>query len=86
MLDHWLNCPPNGYLGSGYGSDLKALLQTAANSGLANDVIEKARDDIPILRLAPPGSLKVFTYDADIDRKVVAFEFAGRVVTVADTK
>lgn len=43
MVEHWLGCPPNGYLGMRYGSDVKSLLQTPMATGLADSLIAKAR-------------------------------------------
>ena len=71
MVSHWLGCPPNGYLGQSYGSDVKAILQSPMASGLADGLIAKCRQDIPLLGLAQPGTLNVYSYDVDIDKKAI---------------
>jgi hypothetical protein len=82
MVGHWLGTPPNGYLGQGYGSDVKQILQTPMAAGLADDLIEKCRADIPLASRLGPGGINVYAYDADIDKKVVVFEVAGQLVPV----
>lgn len=83
MVQHWLRCPPNGYLGSGYGSDVKSLLQTPMATGLADDLIAKCRQDVPLLRAAPDGTVNVYAFDESLDRKVIRFEVGGEMVDVS---
>lgn len=84
MVTHWLGCPPGGYLGQSYGSDIKALLQTPMASGLADGLIAKCREDVPLLSLAQPGALNVYSYDVDIDKKAIVFEVAGNEIFVGN--
>lgn len=80
MVRHHLGCPIDGYLGSGYGSDLKSLLQTPMASGLADGVIAKAKQDVPLLETAAPGSVNVYMQDLGMDKKGLFFEVAGELV------
>lgn len=82
MVEHWLGCPPGGYLGSDYGSPVKDLLQSPMAAGLADGLIDKARQDVPLLSQAPPGAVNVYAYDEDIDRKVIVFDVAGELINV----
>lgn len=82
MVGHWLGTPVNGYLGSGYGSEVKSLLQTPMGAGLADDLIGKAREDIPLLTRAAPGSVNVYAYDKNDETKVIVFEVGGQLVEV----
>lgn len=84
-VTHWLGCPPNGYLGSDYGSDVKSLLMMPMASPAADDLISKMRLDIPLLSLAPPGAVSVSSMDADIDKKVILIEVLGQVISVENT-
>ncbi len=59
MVTHWLSCPPNGYLGSGYGSGVQDLLQTALHGGGADELIAKMREDIPVLGMLPPEAVSI---------------------------
>lgn len=78
MVDDWLGCPPNGYLGQSYGSDVAAVLQTPMASSAADDLIEKCRQDIPLAREA--GPINVYVADLDLDRKAIVFSVAGTAV------
>jgi hypothetical protein len=79
MLGHWLGTPPGGYLGQSYGVDVKALLQTPMASGIADGILAKARVDVP---LTGSSSLNLYSYDADVDKKVLVFEVAGELISV----
>lgn len=52
MVRHHLACPPFGYLGSTYGSDVRRLLQQPFTGGLADSFLAKMREDLPILDMA----------------------------------
>lgn len=82
MVTHWLGCPPGGYLGSDYGSDVKEILQTPMASGIADSLIQKCRADIPLIAQAPPGFVNVGYYDADFDRRVIVFEVGGELIDI----
>lgn len=82
MVGHWLGCPPGGYLGSDYGADIKALLQTPMAAGLADGLIDKCRQDVPLLSQAAPGTVNVYAYDEGIDRMGLVFDVAGELINV----
>lgn len=82
MVTHWLGCRPNGYLGSTYGADLKSMLHTPMSGPAADDLITKCRLDIPLLSVAPSGTINVASADADFDRKVIVFEVMGQSIQV----
>ena len=86
MVRHHLGCPVDGYLGSGYGSDLKALLQTPMATGLADGVIAKAKQDVPLLESAPSGSVNVYAADLDMDKEGIFFEVGGDFVSVGGSR
>lgn len=80
MIGHWLRCPPNGYLGSRYGSDVKSILQSPMAAGLADGVIAKAREDVPMLQAADPSAVNIYSYDRSMDQKVIVFEIGDQFV------
>lgn len=77
---HWLHTPPNGYLGSRYGSPIADMLQSPMASGLADSIIDKAREDVPMLQALRPGAVNIYTYDQDIDTKVFVFEVGDQMI------
>lgn len=82
MVTHWLRTPVNGYLGSDYGSDIKAMLQTPHAAGLADAFIDKMRADIPVLSMLPPGSINLYYRDQAPDKRELIVDVAGRTVTI----
>jgi hypothetical protein len=86
MVEHWLGCPPGGYLGSDYGADVKSLLQTPLASSLADDLVRKCNVDVPLSAGLAGGGLTVYAYDIDFDKKGLVFEIAGRQIGVESTQ
>lgn len=82
MARHWLNTPANGYLGSSYGQDIKALLQNPQAAGEADGVLQKLRTDVPILSVLPDGSVNLYGVQRAPDRLDLVIEVAGQAVEV----
>ena len=85
MVGHWVGCPPGGYLGSDYGADVKALIHSPMASGLADGLLDKCRQDVPLLSQAGQGALNIYAYDGEMDRKILAFDVLGEIITVGST-
>lgn len=77
MIEHWLSTPVNGYLGSGYGQDIKALLQLPHSSTAADQFIRKLVVDIPLLASMPPDQIAIYAAPSGIDRLDIVLEVAG---------
>lgn len=82
MVSHWLGCPPNGYLGSGFGSSVQDLLMTPLSSGLADSVLDKLRQDIPIISQLPPGAVNLYYQENGPDKLKLFIEVLGSLVVV----
>ncbi len=82
MAEHWLRTPANGYLGSDYGSDVKALLHTPLAAGLADGVLAKLRQDVPLIQAAPAGSVNLYAERDGIDRLAISLEIGGDLLDV----
>lgn len=80
MVTHWLGCPPNGYLGSDYGSDVASLLQAPFSAGGADALIRKLRADIAVMSQLPQSTLNVYAEQQGADKLVLAIEVAGAYV------
>lgn len=82
MVSHWLETPVNGYLGSGYGSIVKDMLQNPLQSGRADAVINKLRGDIPLVAALPRDVMGVVMVDRGPDRRDLFIEVVGRLVPI----
>ena len=72
QLRHWLACPPNGYLGSDYGIDLKQYLHKPMSQFDADYIIAKMRADIPVLAMLPENAVNIYaTNDSDDGKKII---------------
>lgn len=84
MIRHWLSTPPNGYLGSGYGSDPHSLLQQPNSSGLGDAFINKMIEDIPVLKQLPAGTVNVYFEQVSKDTKRLLIEVGSLVIPYED--
>lgn len=82
MIRHWIATPPNGYLGSGYGSDLKAMLQNPMKTGIADSLLAKLRVDIPLVAALPPSALNIYAVDDGPDKRTIYIDVAGQMITL----
>lgn len=82
MITHWLNTPVNGYIGSDYGCDPKALLQNPQSIGVANAFIKKLKKDVPILAVLPSNSVNLYSVQRGVDGLDIVLEVAGTALTI----
>ena len=80
MIRHWLSVPPNGCLGSGYGSDPQSLLQKALLSGIGDEFVQKMIQDIPVLARLPSGTVNVYMEELGNDSKRLLVEVFGTLI------
>lgn len=82
MVGHWLHTPINGYLGSDYGQDVKALLQQPQTDGAPDAFLQKMRSDVTVLQALPAGSINLYGVQTPPDRLDLVIEVAGQVIEV----
>lgn len=78
MVAYCLATPPNGFLGCDYGPDVRSVLMTPMASGAADALIDKIRQDIPLLQVAPADTVNIFSYRAGFDKLGIVVEVAGK--------
>lgn len=79
MVRHWLGTPPNGYLGSDYGSSLPDMLLTPQRSGEADRFVAKLKIDVPVVQIGG-NSIGVAIEDVGIDQRRILIESAGEII------
>lgn len=82
MVKHWLGTGPYGYLGSPYGSDVKAMLLNPMTTGVQQSFVAKMREDIPIFR-APEvaAAVSIYTQDTYPDKREIIIDVGGLIST-----
>jgi len=80
MVRHWLEVPENGYLGSSYGSNIRALLQRPqfGDRRRVDAFIAKLKRDVPVLQALPAGSVSLFAQPKGVDEMHIVLSVAGR--------
>ena|SRR5437763_13266644 len=86
MIRHWLATPPNGYLGSSYGADLKALLQNPLSTGVADSLLAKMRVDIPLVAALPSSALNIYAVAEGPDKLTIQIDVAGELIPLGSTQ
>ncbi len=82
MVEHWLQTPPDGYLGQSYGQSIRDLLQKAMSTNDGDIIIQKMKRDIPILQRFP-NSVNILMQKVDNrpdDAKKILIEVMGRFI------
>lgn len=82
MISHWVNTPPNGYLGSGYGAPTKDMLQMPQKTGLADAFLAKLRVDVPLAGALPAGAVNMYAVDEGPDKRSFYIEASGELVAL----
>jgi hypothetical protein len=77
IVEHWVETPINSYLGSGYGSELKAMLQKPFSSGMADAALKKLRDDVPLIGALPVSAVNMYAKQNGHERVDIAIDVAG---------
>lgn len=84
QVRHWLNCPPNGYLGSPYGAPLKDMLQRPLSGGDGDAFLAKLRRDVQIIDAAPAGSVNLYSAKREPDKREILIEVGGDVIASSE--
>jgi hypothetical protein len=82
QVRHWLATSINGYLGSGYGIDLKAYLHKPMNTFDGDAIIDKMRVDIPALAALPRNVINLYFENAGLDGKKLHITIGEGVFSV----
>lgn len=84
MVKHWLTTPPEGYLGSPYGADVKSLLQRPQGDQSAfRAFMQKMYKDLPVLSVLPEGSVTAYMKRDGTEQAKLVINVAGTLVESA---
>lgn len=84
MVEHWLNTPVHGYLGSGYGQDIKALLQKPHSDREANALLRKLKTDLMIMTSLPADAINLYGTPDGVDGYRIVLEVSGRTFNLSE--
>lgn len=80
QVQHWLNTPANGYLGSDYGIDLRQYLHIPMSEFDGDGIIAKMYADIPALAVLGRNQVDILVRDNNDDGKQIWIRLADKVV------
>jgi len=80
MVRHWLEVPENGYLGSSYGSNIRALLQRPqfGDRRRVDAFLAKLRRDVPVLAALPADAIALYAQPKGADEMHLVLSVSGR--------
>lgn len=69
MIEHWLNTPPNGYIGVSYGKNPKELLNRPMDDDTADLLLSWMKEDIPVLNQLTDNQLMIVQDEINFETK-----------------
>lgn len=69
ILEHWLNTPPNGYIGVNYGRNLSETLLKSLSIDSSDIILQWIKEDIPLFKYLTDDELKISYENVGIDKR-----------------
>ncbi|AWL27146.1 hypothetical protein DJ533_00230 (plasmid) [Acinetobacter defluvii] len=85
IIEHWLNTPPNGYIGVNYGRNLAEILLKPMSVDSADLILQWIKEDIPLLRGLSSEELMIMSEDVGFDKKLFYIQI-GQVLIPLQNK
>lgn len=60
MIKHWVNTPPNAYLGQNYGFNIQSILLSPLSESKADFILKQLREHIPPLQKLNSSQLAIY--------------------------
>lgn len=86
MIEHWLNTPPNGYVGVTYGRNLTEFLFHPMDEDRADILLSWLKEDIPVLKNVSENNLMVVSENIGIDSKRFHIKIGEILVPIRDNQ
>lgn len=84
MTDHWMNTPPNGYLGSDYGQNANLLLQNPQKDLASDKILKKLKNDVPILGVIGANAVSMYEVSKSYDQSDIVLVVADQTYNLSD--
>lgn len=82
MIEHWLGTPPNGYYGLSYGADIMPLLMQPLSKPVADQFMQKMKQDIPVLEKLSANTLSLFSENIAFEQKRIYIQLGQIAIEV----
>jgi hypothetical protein len=82
MIEHWMNAPPNGYIGVTYGRNKRELLHKPMTEDSANTLLDWMREDMPILRQLSDADFSVVEQELGYDKKAFFIQLSSILIPI----
>ncbi|ENV14750.1 hypothetical protein WCE14_08970 [Acinetobacter schindleri] len=82
MIEHWLNTPPNGYIGVSYGRNPKELINRPMDDDTADLLLSWMREDIPVLKQLDDNDLSIVSEELNFETKQFYIQIGQIVIPI----
>ncbi|RLL18992.1 hypothetical protein [Acinetobacter chengduensis] len=83
IIEHWLNTPANSIRGSGYGERTNRILFNEMSMDVADFILDKIKQDIPLFASLSSDELQVLSEDLGHDKKRIYISIGTVVVPIS---
>lgn len=80
ILKHWLNTPPNGYIGVRYARNLKQLMLKPMTDDNADMILQWLQEDIPLFKNLNSEQLSIVSKNVGFDKKEYFIRLGNSIV------
>ncbi|MGK7251029.1 hypothetical protein ACSNOU_18415 [Acinetobacter oleivorans] len=85
ILEHWNATPANSYRGSAYGENHNRLLLQPMSMDLADQTLNKIKNDIPLFANLQNDAIQVLSEDLGNDKKEIYIAVGSVLIPLATT-
>ncbi|HCA5286838.1 hypothetical protein ACG9XL_17340 [Acinetobacter nosocomialis] len=85
ILEHWNSTPANSYRGSGYGENHNRLLFQPMSVDLADQTLNKLKNDIPMFANLPSDTIQILSEDLANDKKQFHLSVGSVLIPLSTT-
>lgn len=82
MVEHWLDTPPNGYVGVSYGRNVKELLHRPMDDDTADILLSWIREDIPVFKNLSDNELKIVEEEVNFETKQIYIQIGEILIPI----
>lgn len=85
ILEHWLGTPANSYRGSRYGEKNNRILFKEMSADVANEILDKLKEDVPIFTSFDSNVLQIYSEDIGHDKKRIYLSVGTLMIPIGTT-
>lgn len=78
QFEYWIGLTAETVYGENFGNDLHSIIATPHSANIADEQIEKLRDDLPITEIIPQNSINLYSVNIPPDRVDIILQIGDK--------